>query len=70
MHLVVDGLPAHKTTLVKAYVASTKGMLTLYFLPGRELLVPNIPNEEEVGPTQQDHCDAPRQLTRRDKATL
>jgi transposase len=34
VHVVVDGLPAHKTALVKAYVASTKGMLTLHFLPG------------------------------------
>jgi transposase len=34
VHLVVDGLPAHKTTLVKAYVASTNGLLTLHFLPG------------------------------------
>ena len=34
VHLVVDGLPAHKTKLVKDYVASTKGMLTLHFLPG------------------------------------
>ena len=33
-HLVVDGLPAHKTALVKDYVASTKGLLTLHFLPG------------------------------------
>ena len=32
--LVLDGLPAHKTTLVKTYVASTKGMLTLHLLPG------------------------------------
>lgn len=34
VHLVVDGLPAHKTALVKAYVASTQGRLTLHFLPG------------------------------------
>lgn len=34
VHLVVDGLPAHKTAQVKAYVASTQGMLTLHFLPG------------------------------------
>ncbi len=34
VHLVVDGLPAHKTALVKAYVQSTDGMLTLHFLPG------------------------------------
>ena len=34
VHLVVDGLPAHKTALVKAYLASTRGRLTLHFLPG------------------------------------
>jgi transposase len=34
VHLVVDGLPAHKTKLVKEYVASTNGRLTLHFLPG------------------------------------
>jgi transposase len=34
VHLVVDGLPAHKTALVKAYMASTHGRLTLHFLPG------------------------------------
>jgi transposase len=33
-HLVVDGLPAHKTILVKNHVASTNGLLTLHFLPG------------------------------------
>jgi transposase len=32
--LVVDGLPAHKTKLVKRYVESTKGRLSLHFLPG------------------------------------
>jgi len=32
--LVVDSLPARKTTLVKDYVASTEGRLTLHFLPG------------------------------------
>ena len=30
----VHGLPAHKTALVKDYVASTKGLLTLHFLLG------------------------------------
>jgi transposase len=34
VHLVVDGLPAHKTKLVKDYVTSTEGRLTLHFLPG------------------------------------
>ena len=34
LHLVLDGLPAHKKGAVKDYVASTKGRLTLHFLPG------------------------------------
>lgn len=34
LHLVVDGLPAHKNKIVKDYVASTKGRLSLHFLPG------------------------------------
>jgi transposase len=34
LHLVVDGLPAHKNKVVKDYVASTAGRLTLHFLPG------------------------------------
>lgn len=34
LHLVLDGLPAHKTKAVQTYVASTEGRLTLHFLPG------------------------------------
>src|SRR5450631_914905 len=34
VHLVVDGLPAHKKACVKDYVQSTVGRLTLHFLPG------------------------------------
>ena len=34
VHLIVDGLPAHKHTAVKEYVAATEGRLTLHFLPG------------------------------------
>lgn len=34
LHLIVDGLPAHKKKVVKDYVASTEGKLTLHFLPG------------------------------------
>jgi transposase len=34
VHLVVDGLPAHKKAVVKQYVESTDGRLTLHFLPG------------------------------------
>ena len=34
VRLVIDGLPAHKKANVKEYVASTRGKLTLHFLPG------------------------------------
>ncbi len=34
LHLVLDGLPAHKTKAVKQYVARLQGKLTLHFLPG------------------------------------
>lgn len=34
LHLVVDGLPAHKGKAVKEYVKKTEGKLTLHFLPG------------------------------------
>jgi len=34
LHLVLDGWPAHKSKMVKDYVASTQGKLTLHFLPG------------------------------------
>ena len=34
LHLVIDSLPAHKKVIVRDYVASTNGMLTLHFLPG------------------------------------
>jgi transposase len=34
VHLVLDGLPAHKTRAVRDYVDGLKGKLTLHFLPG------------------------------------
>ena len=34
VHLVIDGLPAHKTLHVREYVASTQGKLSLHVLPG------------------------------------
>lgn len=34
VHLVLDSLPAHKKANVREYLASTKGRLTLHFLPG------------------------------------
>lgn len=34
VHLVLDSLPAHKKGVVREYVATTQGRLTLHFLPG------------------------------------
>ena len=34
VHLILDSLPAHKRAIVSEYVASTRGRLTLHFLPG------------------------------------
>jgi len=34
LHLVLDNLPAHKSRVLKAYVAATRGKLTLHYLPG------------------------------------
>jgi transposase len=34
VHLVLDNLPAHKKAIVSDYVISTKGRLSLHFLPG------------------------------------
>ncbi len=34
VHLAIDGLPAHRKACVREYVESTRGRLTLHFLPG------------------------------------
>ena len=34
VHLVVDGLPAHKTAKVREFIESTQGKLTMHILPG------------------------------------
>ena len=34
LHLILDGLPAHKSLAVKEYVAGLNGKLTLHYLPG------------------------------------
>ena len=34
VRLILDGLPAHKRSIVRDYVASTNGKLSLHFLPG------------------------------------
>ncbi len=34
LHLILDGLPAHKTKVVTQYMAALDGKLTLHYLPG------------------------------------
>lgn len=34
VHLIVDGLPAHKKANVREFIASSKGKLTMHMLPG------------------------------------
>ena len=34
LHLILDGLPAHKTLAVREYVAGLDGKLTVHYLPG------------------------------------
>ena len=34
LHLILDGLPAHKAKVVKRHVAELEGKLTLHYLPG------------------------------------
>lgn len=45
LHLIVDGLPAHKTRAVRDYVDELGGKLTLHFLPG---YAPDL-NPDELG---------------------
>ncbi len=45
VHLILDGLPAHKAKVVKAYAASLDGKLTLHFLPG---YAPDLNPDERV----------------------
>lgn len=45
VHLVVDGLPAHKRVIFREYVDSSRGKLTLHFLPSS---VPDLNPDELV----------------------
>jgi hypothetical protein len=45
LHLILDGLPAHKTKAVTHYVAELNGKLTLHYLPG---YAPDL-NPDELG---------------------
>lgn len=64
VHLVIDGLPAHKTAVVKQYVASTAGRLTLHFLPG---YAPELNPDELVWSYAKRTGVARRPLRRGDK---
>lgn len=64
LHLVLDSLPAHKTKLVTKYVESTKGKLTLHFLPG---YAPDLNPDELVWSHAKRTGDARRPLQKGEK---
>ena len=64
LHLVLDGLPAHKTKLAKAYAASTQGRLTFHFLPG---YAPELNPDELVWSHAKRTGNARRPLQRGEK---
>ena len=65
VHLVVDGLPAHKNALVKEYVASMNGMLTLHLLHG---YAPELPPDELGLEPHETHGGARTHTARRKAA--
>lgn len=54
--LIVDGHPTHKTVAVREFIASTKGMLKIYFLP---------PYSPELNPDEQVWNNAKHSLKRK-----
>lgn len=54
--LIVDGHPTHKTKVVRQFIASTNGMLKLYFLP---------PYSPELNPDEQVWNNAKHSLKRK-----
>ena len=45
LHLILDGLPAHKALAVKHYVAERDGKMTVHYLPG---YAPDLNSDELV----------------------
>ena len=66
LHLVVDGLPAHKGKAVKNYVAELKGKLTLHVLPG---YAPDLNPDELVWSHAKRTGNAKRPLQKGEKLT-
>ena len=54
--VIVDGHPAHKAKLVEEFVASTNGILKLFFLP---------PYAPHLNPDEQDWAHVKREVSRR-----
>jgi transposase len=65
VHLVLDGLPAHKKAIVRDYVTSTKGELTLHFLPG---YAPDLNPDELVLESCQAHWHGKAPLAEGEKS--
>lgn len=64
LHLILDGLPAHKAKAVKQYVAGLEGTLTLHFLPG---YAPDLNPDELVWSHAKRTGNARRPLQRGEK---
>lgn len=56
VYLIVDGHPSHRAKLIKEYVASTNGLLTLFFLP---------PYSPQLNPDEQVWAHVKREISRR-----
>ena len=67
LHLILDGLPAHKTKVVKTHVISTQGRLTLHFLPG---YAPELNPDELVWSYAKRTGNARRPLQKGEKLEL
>lgn len=64
LHVILDGLPAHKTKAVKHYVAGLQGKLTLHFLPG---YAPDLNPDELVWSHAKRTANARRPLQKGEK---
>jgi transposase len=64
LHLILDGLPAHKTRAVRDYTASLNGKLTLHYLPG---YAPDLNPDELVWSHAKRTSNARRPLQKGEK---
>ena len=64
LHLILDGLPAHKALAVKHYVAERDGKMTVHYLPG---YAPDLNHDELVWSHAKRTGNARRPLQKGDR---